>query len=342
MKAFASDNYSGVHPEIMDALHQANHEHMGSYGADEITARVVKKFKTLFGDDTEVFFVYNGTGANVLGLTAATQSFNAIVCSELAHINVDESTAPEKFTGCKLIGLPTTNGKIYADQVENRIQRLGDQHHPQAKVISISQSTEYSTVYTAEEIKSLSEVAKKYNFYLHMDGARISNAAVSLGQDFKTFTKDAGVDVLSFGGTKNGMMFGEAVLLFNPALAKQFAYIRKQGMQLHSKMRFITAQFDALLSNDLWKRSATHANSMAKRLEHALRQIPQIKITQAVDGNGVFAIIPKEITETLQQEFFFYVWNDRTNECRLMCSFDTTEKEVDQFAEKAKALCSAL
>jgi threonine aldolase len=342
MKAFASDNYSGVHPEIMEALHLANHEHMGSYGADEITARVVKKFKSLFGDDTEVFFVYNGTGANVLGLTSATQSYNAIVCSELAHINVDESTAPEKFTGCKLIGLPTTNGKIYADQVENRIQRLGDQHHPQAKVISISQSTEYSTVYTAAEVKSLSEVAKKYNFYLHMDGARISNAAVSLGQDFRTFTKNAGVDVLSFGGTKNGMMFGEAVLFFNPALAKQFAYIRKQGMQLHSKMRFITAQFDALLSNDLWKRSASHANSMAKRLEHALRQIPQIKITQAVDGNGVFAIIPKEITETLQQEFFFYVWNDRTNECRLMCSFDTTEKEVDQFAEKAKALCSAL
>lgn len=342
MKAFASDNYSGVHPEIMEALHQANHEHMGSYGADEITVRVIKKFKSLFGDDTEVFFVYNGTGANVLGLTAATQSFNAIICSELAHINVDESTAPEKFTGCKLIGLPTTNGKIYADQVENRIQRIGDQHHPQVKVISISQSTEYSTVYTAEEIKSLSEVAKKYNLYLHMDGARISNAAVSLDQDFRTFTKDAGVDVLSFGGAKNGMMFGEAVVFFNPDLAKQFAYLRKQGMQLHSKMRFITAQFDALLSNDLWKRNATHANRMAKKLEHALRQIPQIKITQAVDGNGVFVIIPKEITEALQQEFFFYVWNDRTNECRLMCSFDTTEKEVEQFAEKAKALCSAL
>lgn len=342
MKAFASDNYSGVHPEIMEALHQANHEHMGSYGADEITVRVIKKFKSLFGDDTEVFFVYNGTGANVLGLTAATQSFNAIICSELAHINVDESTAPEKFTGCKLIGLPTTNGKIYADQVENRIQRIGDQHHPQAKVISISQSTEYSTVYTAEEIKSLSEVAKKYNLYLHMDGARISNAAVSLDQDFRTFTKDAGVDVLSFGGAKNGMMFGEAVVFFNPDLAKQFAYLRKQGMQLHSKMRFITAQFDALLSNDLWKRNATHANRMAKKLEHALRQIPQIKITQAVDGNGVFVIIPKEITEALQQEFFFYVWNDRTNECRLMCSFDTTEKEVEQFTEKAKALCSAL
>lgn len=342
MKAFASDNYSGVHPEIMEALHQANHEHMGSYGADEITVRVIKKFKSLFGDDTEVFFVYNGTGANVLGLTAATQSFNAIICSELAHINVDESTAPEKFTGCKLIGLPTTNGKIYADQVENRIQRIGDQHHPQAKVISISQSTEYSTVYTAEEIKSLSEVAKKYNLYLHMDGARISNAAVSLDQDFRTFTKDAGVDVLSFGGAKNGMMFGEAVVFFNPDLAKQFAYLRKQGMQLHSKMRFITAQFDALLSNDLWKRNATHANRMAKKLEHALRQIPQIKITQTVDGNGVFAIIPKEITEALQQEFFFYVWNDRTNECRLMCSFDTTEKEVEQFTEKAKALCSAL
>ncbi|MBX2967571.1 MAG: low specificity L-threonine aldolase [Cyclobacteriaceae bacterium] len=342
MKAFASDNYSGVHPEIMDALNHANTGHTGSYGADEITARTIKKFKALFGDEVEVFFVYNGTGANVLGLTAATQSYNAIICSELAHINVDESTAPEKFSGCKLIGIPTTNGKIYADQVENRIQRLGDQHHPQAKVISISQSTEYSTVYTAEEVKALSAVAKKYNMYLHMDGARISNAAVSLGQDFKTFTKDAGVDVLSFGGTKNGMMFGEAVVFFSTELSKQFAYIRKQGMQLHSKMRFISAQFEALLSNDLWKRNATHANQMAKRLEQALREVPQIKITQVVDGNGVFTIIPKEITEALQQEFYFYVWNDRTYECRLMCSFDTTEKEVDEFAEKAKALCSAL
>jgi threonine aldolase len=338
MKSLASDNYSGVHPEIMEALRRANTEHMGSYGADEITHRAIERFKTFFGKDIAVFFVYNGTGANVLGLSASTHSFHSILCSELAHINVDESTAPEKFSGCKLIGIPTLDGKIYPDQLENKIQRLGDQHHPQVKVISISQSTEYSTVYSVEEVKAISAVAKKYNLYLHMDGARISNAAVCLGKDFRDFTVEAGVDVLSFGGTKNGMMFGEAVIIFTKELANYFYYIRKQGMQLHSKMRFISAQFEALLTNDLWRRNAEHANHMAKKLERGLRQIPQIKITQPVDGNGVFAIIPKEIAEALQEELFFYVWNERTHECRLMCSFDTKEEEIEQFVEKARKL----
>lgn len=338
MKSLASDNYSGVHPEIMEALNRANHEHMGSYGTDEITQRAVEKFKIHFGQDCEVFFVYNGTGANVLGLSASTKSFHAILCSELAHINVDESTAPEKFANCKLIGLPTTDGKIYPKQIEERIQRIGDQHHPQAKVISISQSTEYSTVYTVAEIKAISAVAKKNNFILHMDGSRISNAAVRLGKDFKTFTRDAGVDVLSFGGTKNGMMFGEAVIIFNKVLAENFLYIRKQGMQLHSKMRFISAQFEALLTDELWKRNATHSNAMAKKLEQGLKEIKEVNITQQVDGNGVFAIFPKEITEALQNELFFYVWNDKTNECRLMCSFDTKEEEVEGFVGRVKAL----
>ena len=338
MKTLASDNYSGVHPEVMEALARANHEHQGSYGGDEFTERARQLFKKHFGDATEVFFVYNGTAANVLGLSTLTQSFHAILCSELAHINVDESTAPEKFTNCKLIGIPTTDGKIYPDQVEEKIQRIGDQHHPQAKVISISQSTEYGTVYTAEEVKALSVVARKHNLYLHMDGSRISNAAVSLNKDFRFFTRDAGVDILSFGGTKNGMMFGEAILIFNPDLAKDFYYRRKQGMQLHSKMRFISAQFEALLSHDLWKRNATHSNSMAKKLEQGLRSIKQIKITQSVDGNGVFALFPKEIIAELQQEIFFYVWNDRTSEVRLMCSFDTKEEEILRFIEKIKAL----
>ncbi|MBX2945740.1 MAG: low specificity L-threonine aldolase [Cyclobacteriaceae bacterium] len=342
MKAFASDNYSGVHPEVMEALNRANHEHERSYGADDITQRTINIFKNYFGNDIEVFFVYNGTGANVLGLQALTQSFHSIICSALAHITVDESTAPEKFTGCKLIGIPTSDGKIYPDQVEQKIQRLGDQHHPQAKVISISQSTEYSTVYSVEEVKALAAVAKKFNLYLHMDGARISNAAVSLGKDFRAFTTDAGVDVLSFGGAKNGMIFGEAVVFFNREMAKYFPYIRKQGMQLHSKMRFISSQFEALLSNDLWRRNATHANTMAKKLEEGLSRIPQIKITQNVDGNGVFAIMPESIIEGLQKEFHFYVWNERTNECRLMCSFDTKEEEIERLVEKAKALCSAL
>ncbi len=338
MKALASDNYSGVHPEIMEALIRANLEHQGAYGSDEFTTRTINLFKKYFGETTEVFFVYNGTGANVLGLSTITQSFHSILCSELAHINVDESTAPEKFTSCKLIGIPTVNGKIHPDQIVEKIQRVGDQHHPQVKVISISQSTEYGTVYSVEEIKALSAIAKKHTLYLHIDGSRISNAAVSLNKDFRAFTCDAGVDVLSFGGTKNGMMFGEAVLIFNPDLAKDFSYRRKQGMQLHSKMRFISAQFEALLSNDLWKRNAMHANAMAKKLEKGLRAIPQITITQSVDGNGVFAKFPKEIIPELQNEIFFYVWNDPTSEVRLMCSFDTKEEEVNRLVLKIKEL----
>lgn len=338
MKTFASDNYSGVHPEIMEALVRANVHHQGSYGSDEYTSRAIQLFKNYFGETTEVFFVYNGTAANVLGLSALTHSFHSILCSEFAHINVDESTAPEKFTSCKLIGIQTTNGKIYPDQVEEKIQRIGDQHHPQAKAISISQSTEYGTVYSVEEIKALSAIAKKYNLYLHMDGSRISNAAVGLNKEFRAFTCDAGVDVLSFGGTKNGMMFGEAILIFNPDLAKDFYYRRKQGMQLHSKMRFISAQFEAMLSNDLWKRNATHANAMAKKLEQGLRAIPQITITQSVDGNGVFAKFPKKIIPELQKEIFFYVWNERTCEARLMCSFDTKEEEISRLLNKIREL----
>jgi threonine aldolase len=335
---FASDNYAGVHPEIMGALQRANQGHAASYGADGFTDSAVKKFREYFGDAIEVYFVYNGTGANVLGLQGLTQSFHSILCSELAHINVDESTAPEKFTGCKLIPVPTQNGKIYPDQLEARIIRLDDQHHPQAKVISISQSTEYATVYTPEEVKALSAVARKHGLYLHMDGSRLANAAVSLNESFASFTRDAGVDVLSFGGTKNGMMFGEAVVFFRPELAKYFKFIRKQGMQLHSKMRFISAQFEALLSNDLWKRSAAHANSMARLLEQELRKIAPVKITQPVDANGIFAIMPPAVIPELQKEHYFYIWNEKTSEVRLMCSFDTTEEDVRNFSAKLRAL----
>jgi threonine aldolase len=337
-KTFASDNYSGVHPEIMEALIKANSGHASSYGADEFTARAFKRFNTYFGNDIDIYLVYNGTGANVLGLSAITHSFNSIICSDLAHINVDESTAPEKFMGCKLVTIPTVDGKIYPDQIEAKIQRKEDQHHPQAKVISISQSTEYGTVYTREEIKAISAVAKKHNLYLHMDGSRISNAAVSLQKDFREFTRDAGVDVLSFGGTKNGMMFGEAVIFFDANLANHMKYIRKQGMQLHSKGRFIGAQFEALLSNDLWKRSATHANMMAQKLAAGLRNIPGINITQSVDANSIFAVMPASIIPTLQEEHFFYVWNERTNEVRLMCSFDTTEEEINNFLKRIKSV----
>lgn len=335
---FASDNYAGVHPEIMEALARTSHGHAASYGADEFTARAIEKFKEYLGDSIEVFFAYNGTGANVLGLQAITQSFHSILCSELAHINVDESTAPEKFTGCKLIPVAASNGKIAPADIEARIIRVDDQHHPQAKVISISQTTEYGTVYTAEEINAISALAKKYNLFLHMDGSRISNAAVSLNKSFAQITRDAGVDVLSFGGTKNGMMFGEAIIFFNKKLAQNFKFVRKQGMQLHSKMRFISAQFEALLSNDLWKRNAAHSNKMAKLLEEELIKSKCVKITQPVEANGVFALLPSAIVPDLQKEHFFYVWNEKTSEVRLMCSFDTSETEVRNFGKKLREL----
>lgn len=331
MKAFASDNYSGVHPEIMEALQKANAAHAGSYGNDDYTARAVNKFKEIFGNDIEVFFVYNGTGANVLGLTTLTQSFNSIICAEGAHINVDESTAPEKFLGCKLVTIATPDGKITAAQVKEKIQRLGDQHHPQAKVISISQATEYGTVYTVDEIRSLSELG----LYLHMDGSRIANAAVTLNRSFKEIVK--GVDVLSFGGTKNGLMFGEAVVFFNKDLAKNFMYQRKQAMQLASKMRFISTQFEALLTNDLWKRNATHTNNLAKLLGAELNKIDGVKVTQKIEANGVFAIMPAHIIEPLQKEYPFYVWVEKTNEVRLMCSWDSTHEEVEKFINKVKS-----
>lgn len=330
-KTFASDNYSGVHPEIMQALLLANNGHRTSYGADEYTKRAEKKFRELFGNDIEIFFVYNGTGANVLGLSAMTKSFHSIICSDLAHINVDESTAPEKFLGCKLVTIPTRDGKIYPDEIEARIQRVNDQHHPQARIVSISQSTEYGTVYTVHEIEALSAVAKKHGLLFHMDGSRLSNAAVKLQSEFAAFTRDAGVDVLSFGGTKNGMMFGEAVVFFKTDLAPDFKFIRKQGMQLHSKGRYLGAQFEALLTNDLWKRNALHANTMASLLAVALQKIPNIRITQSVDANGIFAIFPPAIIPALQTNHFFYVWNDKTSEVRLMCSFDTTEDDINDF-----------
>ncbi|MCS6975021.1 MAG: low specificity L-threonine aldolase [Cyclobacteriaceae bacterium] len=341
MRCFASDNYSGVHPEIMEAIVRANHEHAPSYGNDEITKRVIGLFKDLFGEPCEVFFVYNGTGANTLGLSAITRSFNSVLCSEWAHIHVDESTAPELFTGCKLISVPSVHGKILPEAVREKIHRIGDPHHPQAKVISISQLTEYGTVYTPDEVKALSALAKEHGLWLHMDGARISNAAASLNVSFRTFTRDAGVDVLSFGGTKNGMMFGEAVLIFNPELARYFHFIRKQGMQLHSKMRFISAQFEALLSKDLWKRNAIHANNMAQKLAAGLQQFPGVKITQPVDGNGVFAVLPQHVIQPLQQEVFFYVWNEKLNEVRMMCSFDTTEEDINRLLQKLQSLLNA-
>jgi threonine aldolase len=336
-RTFASDNYAGVHPAILEALTRANEGHAPSYGSDAYTQRATQRFKALFGSDVEPFFVYNGTGANVSALSAITRPFHAVICSELAHINVDESTAPEHFTGCKILPIPTEDGKIYPHQIEDRIQRIGDQHHAQARVISISQSTEYGTVYTIEEVRAIATTARRHNLLLHMDGSRIANAAVALDAPFRAFTRDAGVDVLSFGGTKNGLMFGEAVLFFNASLASDFRFIRKQAMQLHSKMRFIGAQFDRLLADDLWVANARHANEMARELAERIGKIKGVTITRKVEANSIFIILPPAVATKMHEAYFFYPWNEKINEYRLMCAFDTTLEDVEDFVSRLEA-----
>lgn len=337
-KGFASDNNSGVHPAILKAMEHANTGHVVGYGNDEYTQKAVEKFKQIFGAETEVFFVFNGTGANVLGLSTVTQSFHSVICAETAHIQEDECGAPEKFTGCKLLPVEPVNGKVTPENVLHHLKGFDFEHHSQPRVISISQVTEMGTVYQPDEIRALAELAHRHNMLLHMDGARISNAAVSLNLGFKEFTKDCGMDILSFGGTKNGMMMGEAVLFFNPELTLQTKYLRKQSMQLYSKMRFVGAQFSAYFENDLWKQNAAHANKMAKLLQAGLREIREIKITQPVDANGVFAIVPKKIIKPLQEKFFFYIWNEPLSEVRWMTSFDTTEHEIQDFISLIKEL----
>ena len=339
---FASDNNSGVHPRILRAISRANIGHTIGYGDDEYTERAIKKFKQIFGHDIEVYFVFTGTAANTLGLKAATQSFNSIICAETSHINVDECGAPEKFTGCKLIPIPTENGKITPADIKKHLIGFGFEHHSQPKVISITQSTELGTIYTIEEIKEISELAHKHDMFVHMDGARISNAVVALKTDFRDFTGNAGIDILSFGGTKNGMMFGEAIVFFNKNLAKNFKYYRKQGMQLFSKMRFIAAQFEELLSDNLWRKNAEHSNEMAKILASEVKKIPEIKITQPVESNAVFAIIPRESIPLLQKEYFFYVWNEKKSEVRWMTTFDTTEEDINDFVKKLKKIISQI
>ncbi len=330
-RSFASDNNAGVHSEVIEAIAAANAGHVIAYGDDPYTARAIEQFQKHFGKDIAVYFVFGGTGANVLGLQAVTKSYNAVICAETAHINVDECGAPEKFTGCKLLSVSTPDGKIRAEQIRPFLHGVGFEHHVQPRVVSISQATEMGTVYTQREVKKLSGFAHKHNMVLHMDGARIANAAVSLNASFKEIAKDAGVDVLSFGGAKNGMMYGEAVVFFDKQLAADFKYIRKQGMHLPSKMRFIAAQFEALLSGDLWRRSAAHANRMAQLLASELAKIPRITITQKVEANGVFALVPQKYIALLQKKYFFYVWNDETSEIRLMTSFDTTEQDIGEF-----------
>lgn len=337
IRSFASDNNAGAHPEVLKAVAAANHGHAVGYGDDPWTETALARFHQHFGDDVKVFVVFNGTAANCLGLQALTHSYDAVICAEGAHIYVDECGAPERLTGCKLIPIPAHEGKLTVEAVSRVCHGIGDQHHVQPRVISITQATEVGTVYRPEEIKALSRFAHEHKMFLHMDGARIANAAVSSGLTLRQATRDLGVDVLSFGGTKNGAMGAEAVVFFNQKLeyaqdpCGDFRFLRKQGMQLSSKMRFISAQLGALLTDDLWRKNAQHSNAMAKLLEQELRKMPSVKIMHAVEANGVFAQIPKAAIARIQERYFFYVWNEEESVVRWMCSFDTTEDDIRDF-----------
>ncbi|MFZ0477646.1 MAG: low specificity L-threonine aldolase [Terriglobales bacterium] len=342
IRSFASDNNAGVHPEALAAIGRTNEGHTVGYGDDRYTEAAIGKFREHFGSDVAVFFVFNGTAANVLSLQALARPYQAVLCPELSHIYTDECGAPEKLTGCKLIPLPAPDGRLTVEAAAQAYHGIGDQHHVQPKVISITQSTEMGTVYKTGEIEALARFAHERKMFLHMDGARIANAVAAQGLTLRQATRDLGVDVLSFGGTKNGLMGVEAVAFFRPELAQDFLFLRKQGMQLASKMRFMAAQMEALLTDDLWKRNAEHANSMARLLEQQIRGIAGVRIVYPVEANGVFAQIPHAAIEKIQERYFFYVWSEEESVVRWMCSFDTTEEDVRQFAKYVREVVEGI
>jgi len=337
-RGFASDNNAGVHPRIMQALNNVNLGHCIAYGDDPYTEIAKEEFGKLFGG-CEVFFVFNGTGANVLSLKAMTQPYNAVICADTAHIHVDECGAPERFTGCKLLFNPTPDGKLCIPDIARHLHGIGFEHHAQPRVVSITQATEMGTVYSVDELREIAAFTHTNGLLLHVDGTRVANAAIHLGVSVKEMITDTGVDVLSFGGTKNGLMYGEAVVVLNPDLAENFKYIRKQGMQLASKMRYISAQFEEYLRDGLWLENARHSNRMTQLLYQKTLELG-ITVTQKVEANELFVILPPQVIEELRREFFFYMWDESRNEVRWVCSWDTAEEDVERFGALLKKLCS--
>ncbi|MDZ5662233.1 low specificity L-threonine aldolase [Nocardioides sp. S-58] len=336
---FASDNYAGAHPEILAALAQANGGHQPAYGEDTYTAHLQQVMKEHFGPATETFPVFNGTGANVTALTSLLPRWGAVITAKSAHINVDENGAPERISGLKLLPIETSDGKLTPDLIDQEAWGWGDEHRAQPLAVSITNSTELGTLYTVEEIRAIAEHAHSNGMVLHLDGARLSNAAAALDAPFRDFTTDVGVDIVSFGGTKNGMLYGEAILVLDPTASEGLLFLRKLSMQLASKMRFVSAQFLALLTGDLYLRSARHANAMAARLRSSLEQadLPGLEFTHATQANAVFAVLPPGAADELRQQFRFYDWNPAIGEVRWMTSFDTTEQDVDTFVEAITA-----
>lgn len=337
-RTFSSDNNAGVHPEVLRAIEAVNAGHQHAYGDDPHTAEAVSHLRRHLGEDAAVYFVFNGTGANVCGISAFMRSYGACICPATAHINVDECGALEHLIGGKLLTVATPDGKLTPEMVVGRIRGVGVEHHSQPQVVSITQATEYGTVYTPAEVRALADVVHAHGLRLHMDGARIANAAASLGCSLRDITLGAGVDVLSFGGTKNGALMAEAVVFADAGCAADFKYVRKQSMQLASKMRFVAAQFSALLDGDLWLANARHANVMAALLAERMAGVAGVTISQPVQANEVFARIPADAIVPLQAETGFYVWDERTSEVRWVTLWDTTESDVESFCAAAAEL----
>lgn len=332
MRSFASDNNSGVHPSIMDAVVGANENHALGYGDDFWTESAVKVIREVFGEKAMPFFVFNGTGANSVALQAVTRPYNSILCAETAHINVDECGAPAKMSGCMIVAIPAKDGKLTPELIEPHLVNFGFCHHSQPKAVYISQVSELGTVYTLDEIRSIADLLHSYNMYLHMDGARLANACAYLDCSLKETTVDAGVDILSFGGTKNGMLMGEAVISFREELVDSLQYIRKQTAQLASKLRYLSAQFIPYLKDGLWLENARHANRKAFELAEILEKYPEIHFTQKVESNQLFFTMPEKALQELQKRYFFYLWNEANHEVRLVTSWDTTDEDIYGFA----------
>lgn len=336
--SFGSDNHSGVHDKVWTALQKANDGYCPAYGDDPLTQQVLKDIEKLFGGDCEAYFTLTGTGANVLSLQCFIRSYHAVFCAATSHINVDECGSVQKLTQARLQVIDTPDGKLTPALIQPKLLNNRDQHHSQGRVVSITQSTEYGTLYSLQELRALADFAHEHGMYLHIDGARLANAAAALGCTMQAMTKDVGADIVSFGGTKNGLMFGEAVITFQPSLTDDMRFYRKQITQLYSKMRYISAQYQAYLHDELWRNNALQANRMAKMLAEKLAEIPQVLITQDVTVNSLYVILPREITPALMDKYHFYMWNEALNEVRLMCSYNTTIEHVEEFVYTLRAM----
>ncbi len=336
MRSFASDNNSGVHPLVMDALNRANSDHAVGYGDDPWTEEAVEKIREAFTPDCEPLFVFNGTGSNSVALQLCTRPYNLILCAETAHIYVDECGAPACMTGCQIRPIATHDGKLTPELLRPYLCHFGEQHHSQPGAIYLSQCTELGTIYKPDELRAITELAHAHGMYVHMDGARLANACAALGLTFKELTADCGIDVLSFGGTKNGLMIGESVIVFHPDLKKEARFVRKQSAQLASKLRYLSCQFTAYLTDELWLKNARHANEMARKLYEGLKDFPAVRFTQKVESNQLFLTMPRRVIDKLLQHYFFYFWNEDADEIRLVTSFDTTEEDIDELLRTVK------